>query len=73
MEEDILNYLYQLSCFVGHPVYTSGGYRQAVQTQLSRAFTGVQVPFQLHSIIRCLYRDFLEGSLNSLAIPHSYL
>ena len=20
MEEDILNYLYQLSCFVGHPV-----------------------------------------------------
>ena len=21
MEEDILNYLYQLSCFVGHPVY----------------------------------------------------
>ena len=22
MEEDILNYLYQLSCFVGHPVYT---------------------------------------------------
>ena len=21
MEEDILNYLYQLSCFVGHPVF----------------------------------------------------
>ena len=23
MEEDILNYLYQLSCFVGHPVFSS--------------------------------------------------
>ena len=22
MEEDILNYLYQLSCFMGHPVYS---------------------------------------------------
>ena len=21
MEEDILNYVYQLSCFVGHPVF----------------------------------------------------
>ena len=25
MEEDILNYLYQLSCFVGHPVFTPDG------------------------------------------------
>ena len=24
MEEDILNYLYQLSCFVGHPVISCG-------------------------------------------------
>ena len=25
MEEDILNYLYQLSCFVGHPVCSELG------------------------------------------------
>ena len=30
MEEDILNYLYQLSCFVGHPVvyFTKGSLDQ---------------------------------------------
>ena len=48
MEEDILNYLYQLSCFVGHPVYTT-------ETQCIRLDAGLHT-IQNTRLQRRLYR-----------------
>ena len=42
MEEDILNYLYQLSCFVGHPVLENSDKR--VQNSFPK-----QVPLKLEN------------------------
>ena len=45
MEEDILNYLYQLSCFVGHPV-SAESQRRLLQMYYFKFLKYPVVPFK---------------------------
>ena len=60
MEEDILNYLYQLSCFVGHPVLSHRIFPKWQRLKgifLSENFPNVEFPK------RQLSKSFLAAAL----------
>ena len=51
MEEDILNYVYQLSCFVGHPV-------EYLLSLLINLINKVKKYHSINQSVRINFRDF---------------